>query len=66
MYWADHQVGLEYMLSRLQKFAKQYPDTDYYEPSKLLETCVTMQVTVEQYYELGINKRQTAGLGSKL
>ncbi|KAL3945767.1 MAG: hypothetical protein SGBAC_000156 [Bacillariaceae sp.] len=66
MYWADHQVGLEYMLSRLQKFSKQYPDTDYYEPSKLLETCVTMQVTVEQYYELGINKRPIAGLVSKL
>ena len=66
MHWADHQVGLEYMLRRLQTFAKKFPDTDYYQPSKLLETCVTMQVTVEQYYELGINRRQTAGPISKI
>ena len=66
MYWADHQVGLEYILSRLNAFAKQFPETDYYQPSKLLETCVTMQVTVEQYYELGINKQHKAGIVSKL
>jgi hypothetical protein len=53
-------------LSRLQTFSKQFPDTDYYRPSKLLETCVTMRLTVEKYFELGLNKQKNTGVVSKL
>lgn len=58
MYWADHQVGLAYLLEKLQKFSKQFPQTEYYKPSELLKKCVTMQVTVEKYYELGLNSQK--------
>jgi len=57
MYWADHEVGLKYLLGRLEEFTKQFPDTDYYKPSKLLISCVTMDVTVEKYYELGLHQK---------
>jgi hypothetical protein len=65
MYWADHQVGLQYLLEKLNKFYQEYPQTEYYNPSKLLEMCVTMQVTVEKYYELGLHKQNSTGI-SKL
>jgi 3-hydroxyacyl-CoA dehydrogenase len=57
MYWADHEVGLDYLLTRLQEFSRQFPTTDYYQPSKLLETCVVMNMTVERFYELGMHKK---------
>jgi len=52
MFWADHHVGLKYLLSRLRYFYRQFPTTEYYKPSKLLETCVSMDLTLEQYYSL--------------
>lgn len=58
MYWADHEVGLEKLLLRLLDLNRQFPDTDYYKPSRLLETCVKMNVTVEKYYALGLHKKQ--------
>lgn len=58
MYWADHTIGLQYLLSRLQEFYNQFPTTTYYKPSKLLEKCVTLNVTVEKYYKLGLHKKQ--------
>lgn len=60
MYWADHDVGLKYLLRRLEEFSKQFPDTDYYRPSKLLEKCVMMNLTVEEFFDLGLLKRQHA------
>lgn len=63
MYWADHQVGLPHLLAKLEEFASQFPHTDYYQPSKLLKMCVTMQLTVEKYYELGLNNQR---MGAKL
>lgn len=59
MYWADHEVGLEHLLSRLKDFSRQFPDTDYYKPSRLLETCVKMDMTVEKYYAMGLHRRNT-------
>lgn len=60
MFWADHEVGLKKLLTALQKFSRQFPTTDYYVPSKLLETCVAMDMTVEKYYALGLNKKTKA------
>jgi 3-hydroxyacyl-CoA dehydrogenase len=54
MWWADHEVGLKYLLERLELFAVQFPDTPYYIPSELLKKCVTLKVTVEDYFNLGI------------
>jgi 3-hydroxyacyl-CoA dehydrogenase len=65
MYWADHEVGLKYLLRRLEEFSKQFPRTDYYTPSELLKTCVTMDLTIEDYFNLGLFKKQN-GLSSKL
>jgi 3-hydroxyacyl-CoA dehydrogenase len=60
MYWADHEVGLKHLLTRLQHFSERFSETEYYKPSKLLETCVLMGVTVEKYYELGLHKKHAA------
>lgn len=53
MHWADHQVGLPTLLNKLQEFHRQYPDTDHYEPSKLLQKCVEQGMAVEDYCEQG-------------
>jgi 3-hydroxyacyl-CoA dehydrogenase len=58
MWWADHEVGLKYLLKQLERFAAQFPDTPYYLPSELLRKCVTLQVTVEEYFNLGIFQRR--------
>jgi 3-hydroxyacyl-CoA dehydrogenase len=54
MWWVDHEVGLKYLLKRLEQFAAQFPDTPYYVPSELLKKCITLNVTVEDYFNLGI------------
>ena len=59
MFWADHEVGLGYLLSRLRQFSVQFPDTDYFRPSALLNTCVNMGLKLEEYYALGHHKRET-------
>ena len=56
MFWADEEVGLEYLLKKLQEWHQQYPGSVYFQPSKLLEICVTMGVTVQEYYEKGMHK----------
>ena len=60
MYWADHEVGLKHLLDSLLKFSRQFPETDYYKPSKLLETCVAMNLTVEEFYARGLHKENSA------
>ena len=65
MWWADNEVGLPYLLERLEDFAKQFPDTPYYIPSELLKKCVTLKVKVEDYYNLGLFKEQV-GVHSRL
>lgn len=59
MYWADHEVGLSNLLAKLNDFSRQFPTTDYFFPSKLLQECVAMNVTVEEYYKRGLHKNQT-------
>jgi 3-hydroxyacyl-CoA dehydrogenase len=59
MWWADHEVGLSHLLKCLRDYSKQFPSTDYYKPSKLLETCVMMNLTVEKYYSLGLHKNSS-------
>jgi 3-hydroxyacyl-CoA dehydrogenase/enoyl-CoA hydratase/carnithine racemase len=58
MWWADNEVGLKYLLKRLEDFSKQFPDTPYYVPSELLKKCVTLNVKVEDYYSLGLLKEE--------
>lgn len=65
MYWADNDVTLKYLLSRLEVFSKQFPGTDYYKPSELLKQCVMMDLTVEEFFQMGLLKRQN-GFVSKL
>ncbi len=60
MFWADHEVGLSYLLSRLRQFSRQFPDTDYFRPSALLCTCVNMGVKLEEYYALGLHKKESS------
>jgi len=65
MWWADHEVGLKYLLKRLEEFSVQFPSTNYYAPSELLKRCVMMDLTVEEYFNLGLSKKQTK-VSSKL
>ena len=58
MYWADEEVGLEYMLTKLQELYQQYPGSVYFCPSKLLEKCVQMGVTIQEYYKKGMHTTQ--------
>ena len=51
MFWADNEVGLPRLLECLQKYYRTFPGSDYFRPSKLLEKCVAMNVTVEEYYK---------------
>lgn len=60
MFWADHEVGLDYLLSRLRAFSNEFPTTDYYTPSALLETCVKMDLTLEKYYAMGLHKNENS------
>ena len=53
MYWADTDVGLPYLLEKLKEFHQRYPTSSYFEPSKLLQECVAMNVTVQEYYKRG-------------
>ena len=68
MYWADHEVGLPKLLAKLKEFQIQFPTTDYYVPSKLLESCVAQAMTVEEYYKrvLHHNNKKLGGGHSKL
>lgn len=67
MYWGDHIVGLETILSVLNQLYQQFPTTEYYKPSELLKTCVSLNMTVSKYYKLGYHnkKKQTKNM-SKL
>mmetsp|Transcript_12872 Transcript_12872/g.30387 ORF Transcript_12872/g.30387 Transcript_12872/m.30387 type:complete len:745 (-) Transcript_12872:51-2285(-) len=65
MYWADNEVGLKYLLHRLEEFSKQFPTTPYYTPSKLLKKCVALDLSLEDYFKLGHFKKQD-GISSKL
>ena len=56
MYWADNEIGLPYLLGRLEEMNDNFPGSTYYKPSALLRTCVRLGVTVEDYYEKGLNK----------
>jgi 3-hydroxyacyl-CoA dehydrogenase len=62
MFWADHEVGLPYLLETLKSFSKQYPGSEYFVPSRLLETCVSMNVAVEEYYKRGLHKSNRSKL----
>jgi 3-hydroxyacyl-CoA dehydrogenase/enoyl-CoA hydratase/carnithine racemase len=50
MFWADNEVGLSYLLEKLQLWYQTYPGSDWFLPSNLLLTCVELGVTVEAYY----------------
>jgi 3-hydroxyacyl-CoA dehydrogenase/enoyl-CoA hydratase/carnithine racemase len=54
MYWIDNEVGLGYFLKRLQEMNDKYPGSTYYIPSKLLKKCVALGLTLQQYYEEGM------------
>lgn len=60
MFWADQEVGLEYLLKKLQEWHQLYPGSVYFQPSKLMEICVTMGVTVQEYYEKGLHNTREA------
>jgi 3-hydroxyacyl-CoA dehydrogenase/enoyl-CoA hydratase/carnithine racemase len=51
MFWADHEIGLANVLQKLQEFYREYPGSEYFRPSQLLEICVKLDVTVEEYYK---------------
>jgi 3-hydroxyacyl-CoA dehydrogenase len=51
MYWADHDIGLPHLLEVLHRLAQQFPETEHYRPSALLESCVRLGTTVEDYYK---------------
>lgn len=65
MWWADNDVGLKYLLEKLEAFSAQFPETPYYVPSELLKKCVTLGVAVEDYFNLGLFQ-SSAGIRSKL
>lgn len=54
MYWIDSEIGLGYFLKRLQEMNEKYPGSTYYVPSRLLKKCVALGLTLQQYYEEGM------------
>jgi 3-hydroxyacyl-CoA dehydrogenase len=56
MYWADTNVGLPTLLRKLKELSRAFPGTDHYEPSDLLMRCVSLGVTVEEYYSRGLHQ----------
>ena len=60
MYWADHEVGLKKLLTDLRELSLQFPATEYFVPSKLLEKCVALDMTLQSYYESGLHKTDPA------
>ena len=62
MFWADNEVGLPTLLEKLRQFAREFPGTQHYVPSILLEKCVLMGVTVEEYYAKGLHKHGNSRL----
>jgi 3-hydroxyacyl-CoA dehydrogenase len=59
MYWADHQVGLPNLLNKLRDVHRQFPETEHYVPCMLLERCVELGLTVEEYYRLQQQQQRT-------
>jgi len=57
MYWIDHEVGLAYFLKRLEQMHHAFPGTSYYKPSKLLKECVSLGITLEEYYNRQSSKK---------
>lgn len=57
MYWADHHVGLPTLLAKLRHFESQYPHTDHFKPAKLLEECVRRGLSVEAYFQRGLQSK---------
>ena len=55
MFWADNEVGLSYLLERLEEMNAKFPGSTYYVPSTLLRRCVTLGVTLEEYYTRGLH-----------
>ena len=55
MFWVDNEVGLPTLLAKLEEFHKRYP-SEYYAASKLLKTCVALDVGVQEYYRKGMHK----------
>ena len=51
MYWADNEIGLPRLLEGLKRLSRQFPETEHYRPSALLERCVGLTITVEDYYQ---------------
>ena len=49
MYWAENEIGLQRLLQTLQQLSNQFPSTEHFVPSKLLQTCVQRGLTVEDY-----------------
>jgi 3-hydroxyacyl-CoA dehydrogenase len=62
MYWADTQVGLPTLLAKLQEFSRQFPETEHYQPSALLQRCVDLGVTVEEFYSRGLHQSPNSKL----
>lgn len=62
MFWADNEIGLPYLLARLEHFHRQFPGSDYFTPSRLLEECVQQRVTVEKYFKLRGRQQTTSKL----
>lgn len=60
VFWADREVGLPKVLSRLEELHRQYPGSDYFRPSELLRKCVSMGITVEEYYKRGMHRRSAS------
>mmetsp|Transcript_19103 Transcript_19103/g.32714 ORF Transcript_19103/g.32714 Transcript_19103/m.32714 type:complete len:214 (-) Transcript_19103:392-1033(-) len=53
MYWADHEVGLPRLLDTLRRFHRELGNghpNDYFRPSTLLEQCVELNMTLEDYW----------------
>lgn len=65
MFWVDNEVGLPTLLAKLEEFHKRYP-SEYYAPSKLLKTCVALDVGVQEYYRKGMHKGGDAARKAKL
>ena len=57
MFWADEEVGLEYLLQKLQEWHQQFPGSAYFQPSNLLVTCVKSGITVQEFYKKGMHRQ---------
>lgn len=58
MYWAEHEIGLPTLLAKLEDYWELYPGSSYFKPSDMLRSCVSMNLSVQEYCSTILKKEK--------